>query len=511
MQLPISLAMLACVRALRSVPGLRGGLASSLKASTRPAAPLRSLAASEIQREGWGALGLYEGLVDAVETLELTAPSEIQKLAIPRVLGREDVMFAAETGSGKTLAYLLPVLSRLKAEEFAALSAGDGLGDLRQPRRPRAVVLVPTRELAAQVLQVAKSVAHVCKASCRGCFGGSDGVGKQRAKLGSAPYDVLVATPGRFVKLWELGDVHVSRVSTVVVDEVDTMLSQGFGADLEKILKATKRIAKSRAKAEGGDATPAQLVATTATMTKAVNRALGPRGARAENWAFLPELGVVESSQLHRAVATARLDTVDVVGKDKLAALSTSLQGGKGAALVFCNTVGACRAVEHGLRERGGDGDLFCYHGEMNSLEREASLADFRAAAAGGGAATLVCTDLAARGLDVPDVPRVVMFDFPRNSVDYIHRAGRTARAGSKGVVTALVAKPDRVLAAAISRAIANGEPLHELSSDKKAYQPGGSHAPKADPNSRRRKAAKDLDRAARHRGPPRKKKRRGS
>ena len=165
------LAMLACVRALRSVPGLRGGLASSLKASTRPAAPLRSLAASEIQREGWGALGLYEGLVDAVETLELTAPSEIQKLAIPRVLGREDVMFAAETGSGKTLAYLLPVLSRLKAEEFAALSAGDGLGDLRQPRRPRAVVLVPTRELAAQVLQVAKSVAHVCKASCRGLCG----------------------------------------------------------------------------------------------------------------------------------------------------------------------------------------------------------------------------------------------------------------------------------------------------------------------------------------------------
>ena len=260
------LAMLACVRALRSVPGLRGGLASSLKASTRPAAPLRSLAASEIQREGWGALGLYEGLVDAVETLELTAPSEIQKLAIPRVLGREDVMFAAETGSGKTLAYLLPVLSRLKAEEFAALSAGDGLGDLRQPRRPRAVVLVPTRELAAQVLEVAKSVAHVCKASCRGCFGGSDGVGKQRAKLGSAPYDILVATPGRFVKLWELGDVHVSRVSTVVVDEVDTMLSQGFGADLEKILKATKRIAKSRAKAEGGDAKPAQLVATTATI-----------------------------------------------------------------------------------------------------------------------------------------------------------------------------------------------------------------------------------------------------
>ncbi|KAH8086118.1 helicase [Aureococcus anophagefferens] len=414
--------MLACVRALRSVPGLRGGLASSLKASTRPAAPLRSLAASEIQREGWGALGLYEGLVDAVETLELTAPSEIQKLAIPRVLGREDVMFAAEPGSGKTLAYLLPVLSRLKAEEFAALSAGDGLGDLRQPRRPRAVVLVPTRELAAQVLQVAKSVAHVCKASCRGCFGGSDGVGKQRAKLGSAPYDILVATPGRFVKLWELGDVHVSRVSTVVVDEVDTMLSQGFGADLEKILKATKRIAKSRAKAEGGDAKPAQLVATTATMTKAVNKALGPRGARAENWAFLPELG------------------------------------------------GRRRSRTFAPRPRP--------------------------------ARRAVCTDLA-RGLDVPDVPRVVMFDFPRNSVDYIHRAGRTARAGSKGVVTALVAKPDRVLAAAISRAIANGEPVHELSSDKKAYQPGGSHAPKADPNSRRRKAAKDLDRAARHRGPP--------
>ncbi|KAH8051571.1 helicase [Aureococcus anophagefferens] len=177
--------MLACVRALRSVPPPRWPRVVAQGVDAARGA-LRSLAASEIQREGWGALGLYEGLVDAVETLELTAPSEIQKLAIPRVLGREDVMFAAETGA-EDAAYLLPVLSRLKAEEFAALSAGDGLGDLRQPRRPRAVVLVPTRELAAQVLQVAKSVARLLQGVVPGCFGGSDGVGKQRAKLGSAP------------------------------------------------------------------------------------------------------------------------------------------------------------------------------------------------------------------------------------------------------------------------------------------------------------------------------------
>ena len=524
--------LLSCCRALRGGSGAiamvargRGGLLGGAAARGRPLAS--TLFAESEAGVSWGALGLYEDLVDAVERLDLEAPSEIQRIAIPSVLRRENLMYAAETGSGKTLAYLLPLFSQLKAEEFAARSAGGeaAMDKLRQARRPRALVLVPTRELATQVLSVAKDVAHVAKVSCRGVTGGSDGVGKQRAKLLNGAYDVLVATPGRFVKLWDLGDVHVSRVATVVVDEVDTMLSQGFGADLEKILKATSRIAKSRTKEDepGKEPEPAQVVATTATLTRAVKRTLGPVGQRDAHWTFLPELRVVESSNLHKAVKTARLDTFDVTGKDKLAELSSLLAGGRDKTLVFCNTVASCRAVEHFLRERGGFGGtgkddddhddheanrLFCYHGDMNSLEREKSLRDFRAAADAEAKATLVCTDLAARGLDVPDVGHVVMFDFPRNPVDYLHRAGRTARAGSDGVVSALVGKPDRVLANAITRAIANGEPIAELSSDKKAYMPGGSHAPRARPESKKAAAARDLKRAARR---PQKKRRRGS
>ena len=170
-------------------------------------------AGSDAPAPTWGALGLTADLVGACANLGLEAPSEIQRLTIPAVCAGEDLLFAAETGSGKTLAYLLPAVSKLKAEEFAAAD----VASLRPERRPRALVLVPTRELGAQVLAVAKDLAHAAKVGVRGATGGSDGVGAQRKRLAGA-YDVLVATPGRFLKLWELGAVHVTRVNVVVVD-----------------------------------------------------------------------------------------------------------------------------------------------------------------------------------------------------------------------------------------------------------------------------------------------------
>lgn len=477
----------------------RALVAGGRMAAARPRAVLRPLcsAAGDGPAATWASLGLTEDLVAACENLDLPSPTPIQRLAIPAVTGGEDVLFAAETGSGKTLAYLLPVFSKLKAEEFAA---GDDAKNLRRERRPRALVLVPTRELAAQVTAVAKSIAHVAKLGVRGCYGGSDGVGKQRKQLAGS-FDVLVATPGRFRALWGGGGVHVSRTNVVVIDEVDTMLEQGFGADLAEILAATART--GRGYGDDPDAAPgAQVVATTATLTKAVRRTFCDAGSRDSAWAFLPELRTLESPQLHRAVASATHVAVDVTGGgDKLNDLDGVLAANReGKALVFCNTVASCRAVEHALRERSRDPELlFCYHGDMNSREREASLIAFRAA---GDSGVLVATDLAARGLDVPDVGHVVMFDFPRNPVDYLHRSGRTARAGAKGRVTALVAKADRVLATAVARAVAAGEPLDGLSSDKKAYAPGGTHAPKANPNSAKRVAARDLA-AARRGGPP--------
>ena len=217
-------------------------------------------------------------------------------------------------------------------------------------------------------------------------------------------------------------------------------------------------------------------------------RLLGDLGERDERWRFPPELRTVETRGLHKATDRCRLELVDVVGKDKLEELAVVLKRAPEKCLIFCNTVNSCRAAEHFLSERNAC-ETFSYHGELNSREREASLKAFRE---GDGA--LVCTDLAARGLDIPDVDHVVMFDFPRNPVDYLHRAGRTARAGKSGKVTALVAKADRVLASAIQRAVLNGEPVDALSADKKAYLKGGAlHVPS---KSAKGRARRDLSRA---------------
>jgi superfamily II DNA/RNA helicase len=139
--------------------------------------------------------------------------------------------------------------------------------------------------------------------------------------------------------------------------------------------------------------------------------------------------------------------------------------------LVFCNTVASCRAVEYALNET--QANPLSYHGDLNSKERSANLETFKA----GGVQYLVCTDIAARGLDIPDIGHVVMFDFPMNPVDYIHRAGRCGRAGRKGIVTALVTKRDKVLSDAIQGAIARGLPIDNLSSSKRDYQEKGKLA----------------------------------
>lgn len=143
-------------------------------------------------------------------------------------------------------------------------------------------------------------------------------------------------------------------------------------------------------------------------------------------------------------------------------------KGKKYPTLIFCNTVASCRAVEYSLTEK--EVNCLSYHGDLNSREREANLEKFR----DREVQYLVCSDIAARGLDIPDVGHVVMFDFPLNSVDYIHRAGRCGRAGRKGIVTALITKRDKVLSDAIQGAIARGLPIDNLSSSKRDYTDKG-------------------------------------
>ena len=451
--------------------------------------------AQDLDALEWSRLGLGSTAVSALseQLQEVRRPTDIQKLAIPAILGEEDVVFAAETGSGKTLGYLLPIIDMLKAEE--ALEGED-----RVEKRPRAVILVPTRELGAQVLAVAKALSKVARLSCRGIVGGSDGVGKQRKSLAGSSVDIVVASPGRFTKLWKQRDLYVSRVSHVVIDEVDTMLTQGFGNDLRDILRATMipttAVSSAEEKKKKKKRDRAQLVVTTATLTKAVKKALFPPPPSSSSktptekddpkeWRFLPTLRLLETGSLHRPVATLDRRTVDVSGKDKVLVLADVLEEASRSrkTIIFCNTIASCRAVDFAVREeevRYGDHKVLCYHGDMNSRDREASLLEFRGADTG----ILVCTDLAARGLDLPQVDHVVNFDFPRNPIDFLHRVGRTARAGNSGTVTSLVTKKDRVLAAAIDKAVNDGRPIDQLSSSKIDYEPGRRLGPPAKEDS---------------------------
>jgi superfamily II DNA/RNA helicase len=401
----------------------------------------------------------------------------------------------------------------------------EALARLRRPRRPRAIILAPTRELARQILSVLKSISHFCKISSELLVGGDD-YGSQRKRMENRAVDILVATPGRLVKHRDAGDIYLGSVRHVVIDEFDTMLEQGFQNDIGKLLHPMlyKKKAVAMEEYKGGklalvEGAP-QIILTTATMTPAVRRLLdkpdlpftpkrvfGKQAAAIKDDNESPnnvkialprDIRVLTAPGLHRVVPRLKQVFVNVGSVDKLSLLVDLVAGGERQkrermergdvgslplTLVFCNTVSSCRAAEHALAESGVAS--LCYHGDLSSDAREENLQLFRRAGSEGrgdddDASVLVCTDIASRGLDVPQVDHVIMFDFPLNPIDYLHRAGRTARGlssstGGDGKVTALVTKRDQVLARAIEGAVQRGESLEGLSSRKSDYQNAGA------------------------------------
>ena len=416
---------------------------------------------------GFDELGLSPEVLAAVHEKGLTAPTEIQAIAVPALLRdrRSDFMIASHTGSGKTLAYLLPIVHILREHELV-------FGIPAKPRRPRALVLGPTRELAEQIHAVAKSVAHAAKFRAVLATGSGD-MPAQRAAM-DRPLDVLIATPARVAQHAERGNVFYGDVEVVVLDEADTMMDRGFGPEVEAILKAVR-----------SKPTPARCVLVSATMTKQVRKLVG------ENF---PTIRTVETSSLHKGVVGARHTFLPVnAGVNKLDLAVQVVEGevtrGK-RVLLFANTLDSCRAAEHHLRECGVP--TVCYHGDVPLVERKAAITQFADPDA-NPPPVLVATDLAARGLDIPgSVDHVVNFDFPLNAVDYLHRTGRTARAGASGRITSLITKSDRVLAERVEEALSKGLSLDDISSDR-AVLP--SHMrPKAETFARRtaeRKAEK--------------------
>ncbi|WP_431282459.1 DEAD/DEAH box helicase [Humitalea sp. 24SJ18S-53] len=359
----------------------------------------------------FASLGLAEPLMRAVADVGFVVPTPIQAQAIPAALAGRDVLGIAQTGTGKTAAFGLPLLHRL-------LNQGG-----RPPRGGcRALILSPTRELASQIAAELKSYARHTGLTHAVVFGGVPEGPQKRAIM--AGVDILVATPGRLMDHMSQGTLRLDHVTTLVLDEADQMLDRGF---LPAARKIVARVPAAR-----------QTLFFSATMPTEIDRLAAE---------MLRE--PVRVSVAPVATTAERVDQrVIHVGRDgKRAALSALLAAeGVGRVLVFSRTKhGADRIVKQ-LEQDGVQANAI--HGNRSQSQREKALAAFKA----GTAPVLVATDIAARGIDVPGVTHVIQYDLPEVPETYVHRIGRTARAGASGEAVALVSPDDISLLRAIEK-----------------------------------------------------------
>ena len=354
-------------------------------------------------------LALLSTLQETLAEKNLTTPTEIQAQAVPALLEGRSVVGVAETGSGKTLTYALPILHRLKTLEL------DG-NPIKVYGEPRAIVVVPTRELGEQVAKAFKPFTHTTSLRVRSLLGGTTMEVAKRSLQGA--FEVLVATPGRLIKMMDAGLVTLGDVRMLVLDEADQMVDHGFLPDVRRIVKKC----------------PAdrQLALFSATLPPAVEKLIAELFSGAE---------VIRSQGSHRVVASLTTTNQKVVDGKRFPLLE-SLLGKKvqGGTILFTNTREQCDKLAEELEEAGWP--CVVYRGEMDKSERRRNLKSFR----DGEVALLISTDLASRGLDVEHVGRVINYHLPRQMENYLHRVGRTARAGRPGLVVNFITERDAPL-----------------------------------------------------------------
>lgn len=364
----------------------------------------------------FASLGLSEALVRAVEAAGYTQPTPVQQRAIPAVLQGRDLMVAAQTGTGKTGGFALPILERLFPGGHPDREQRHG------PKQPRVLVLTPTRELAAQVHDSFKVYARDLKFVSACIFGGV-GMNPQVQALAKG-VDVLVACPGRLLDMANQKAIDLSHVEILVLDEADRMLDMGFIHDVKKVL------AKLPAQRQN--------LLFSATFSKDITDLAGKLLHNPERIEVTPPNTTVEriEQRVFRLAASHK--------RALLAHLIT--QGAWEQVLVFTRTKhGANRLAEyldkHGL-------PAAAIHGNKSQNARTKALADFKA----NQVRILVATDIAARGLDIDQLPHVVNFELPNVEEDYVHRIGRTGRAGRSGEAISLVAPDEEKLLKSIER-----------------------------------------------------------
>lgn len=393
-------------------------------------------------------LGLSEKVLQAVTAAGYTEPTAIQKGAIPHVLERRDVLGIAQTGTGKTASFTLPMLTLL--EKGRARS-----------RMPRTLILEPTRELAAQVQENFERYGVNHKLNVALLIGGVS-FGEQDKKIDRGA-DVLIATPGRLLDHVERGKLLLQGVEILVIDEADRMLDMGFIPDIERICKL---IPFTRQTLFFSATMPPEIQRLTETFLQ--NPAKVEVSTRSSTSSTITQYLVGTGSEDYEKRQTLR----------DLLAQAEDLQN----AIVFCNRKVDVATLFRSLERHGFN--VGALHGDMDQRTRMTMLENFRK----GNLKLLVASDVAARGLDIPDVSHVFNFDVPIHAEDYVHRIGRTGRAGRLGVAYTLVAGEDQKYLAAIEKVISKsidwlGEPLDfeaaiaERKERRKAARAGGAKA----------------------------------
>jgi ATP-dependent RNA helicase RhlE len=374
-------------------------------------------------------LSLAEPLARAVAEMGYESMTPIQAQAIPVVMTGKDVMGAAQTGTGKTAAFSLPLLHRLLKNENTSTSPA---------RHPvRALVLLPTRELADQVAQQVKLYAKYTNIRSAVVFGGMD-MKPQTLELKKG-VEVLVATPGRLLDHIEAKNAVLNQVEYVVLDEADRMLDIGFLPDLQRILSF---LPKQRT-------------------TLLFSATFSPEIKRLAN-SYLQDPVTIEVARPNATASTVEQRFYSVGDDDKRRAIHQVLKTrGVKQAFIFVNSKLGCARLARSLEKEGLV--TTALHGDKSQDERLKALNAFKA----GEVDLLVATDVAARGLDIKDVPAVFNFDVPFNAEDYIHRIGRTGRAGASGLAVTLVSGSDGRLMADLEKLLGKKIEVEALEYDE--------------------------------------------
>ena len=392
-------------------------------------------------------LGLSDELLQALSDSGYSEPTPIQRQAIPSVLMNRDIIGIAQTGTGKTAAFVLPMI--------------DVLGEGRsRARMPRSLILEPTRELAAQVAENFEKYGKYHKLSMALLIGGTN-MAEQIARLEKG-VDVLIATPGRLMDLFGRGKILLTGCNLLVIDEADRMLDMGFIPDIEEICTKLP--------------TARQTLLFSATMPAPIKKL-------ADKFLSNPKTIEVSRPATANAAIEQRLIRVDArKKKDKLVELlrDAAIE----TAIVFSNRKTTVRELAQSLKRSGfRSGQI---HGDMEQPERIAELARFKAREIN----ILVASDVAARGLDIKDVSHVFNYDVPWQPDDYIHRIGRTGRAGATGIATTLATKEDADQLSAIEKMLGAPIPAAGAAPEPAADETGAAElAPRPERKPRRERA----------------------